>query len=316
MQVTYPIEKPLLLDTEIDIDPALSKDQETLLDAHSLLNILNIFHGELTIIGLQLCGDEGLFEKSMKRIRAHADTLRDHEAYRKGVAQLEGLRPVVTEDLKAVQVRFPEMTSDKEVVESLANIESIFTVLERRVSEILERIEDPAGWRTYSSVELERQFRDVFAAIEKNSRGRYRIIYNLAQQEASDYYIRMDFSSLDTGELLLPPIFIDVMRDLIANARKYTAPGGKISCGLFEDAKRIRLVVEDTGRGIPPEDIPGVVEFGRRGSNVGNTRTMGGGFGLTKALCVTRRYGGRMWIASRVGVGTRIRIEIPRLAEG
>jgi signal transduction histidine kinase len=38
---------------------------------------------------------------------------------------------------------------------------------------------------------------------------------------------------------------------------------------------------------------------------------MGGGFGLTKAFMVTKRFGGRFWIASELGRGTRIRIVIP-----
>jgi len=41
-------------------------------------------------------------------------------------------------------------------------------------------------------------------------------------------------------------------------------------------------------------------------------RTMGAGFGLTKAYYVTKQFGGRMWIASRLGVGTRITLIIPR----
>jgi hypothetical protein len=41
-------------------------------------------------------------------------------------------------------------------------------------------------------------------------------------------------------------------------------------------------------------------------------RTMGGGFGLTKAFLTTKQFGGRFWIASAVGVGTRIRIHVPR----
>lgn len=39
---------------------------------------------------------------------------------------------------------------------------------------------------------------------------------------------------------------------------------------------------------------------------------MGGGFGLTKAFLVTKQFGGRFWIRSEIGAGTRIRIEIPR----
>jgi len=57
-----------------------------------------------------------------------------------------------------------------------------------------------------------------------------------------------------------------------------------------------------------------VVAFGKRASNVDDQATMGGGFGLTKAYLVSRQFGGRMWIDSRPGAGTRITISIPRPA--
>jgi len=43
---------------------------------------------------------------------------------------------------------------------------------------------------------------------------------------------------------------------------------------------------------------------------------MGGGFGLTKAFLVTKRLGGRMWIRSAVGAGTRITLKVPLPIEG
>lgn len=42
---------------------------------------------------------------------------------------------------------------------------------------------------------------------------------------------------------------------------------------------------------------------------------MGGGFGLTKAFYITKQFGGRFFIASECGVGTRIRILLPRPAD-
>jgi signal transduction histidine kinase len=112
----------------------------------------------------------------------------------------------------------------------------------------------------------------------------------------------------------MPLFFKDVMRDLIANARKYTAPGGTINVGVYETDAELRFVVQDTGRGIPPDELQTVVHYGRRGSNVQQVRTMGGGYGLTKAFLVTKRFGGRFWIKSELGVGTRITIIVPRPA--
>ena len=109
----------------------------------------------------------------------------------------------------------------------------------------------------------------------------------------------------------MPLVLQDIFRDLIANSRKYTEPGGKISAGLYSLAEGLRIVVEDDGIGIPRDELQKVVEFGYRASNVLGKRTYGGGFGLSKALWVAKNFGGRMWIRSCVGVGTRVTIFIP-----
>jgi hypothetical protein len=44
--------------------------------------------------------------------------------------------------------------------------------------------------------------------------------------------------------------------------------------------------------GIDEEEISHIIEFGVRGSNVANRRTMGAGFGLTKAYFFTKQFGG------------------------
>ena len=103
-----------------------------------------------------------------------------------------------------------------------------------------------------------------------------------------------------------------MFRDLIANARKYTPPGGIINAGLRDDGKQITLVVEDNGMGIPTDEIEKVVDFGYRATNARDRRTCGDGFGMTKAYATVRRFNGRFWIKSSVGAGTKITIRIPR----
>jgi signal transduction histidine kinase len=173
----------------------------------------------------------------------------------------------------------------------------------------------PERWGAFEIDRLRAEFGAVFSAIEKHSRGRYRILYNAARQEAADYYVDLKLEAESGTAIWMPPIFQDVMRDLVANARKYTSPGGHITAALYQDRAALRFVVADTGRGIPEAELAQVVQFGRRASNVGDVRTLGGGFGLTKAFLVTKRFGGRFWLASELGKGTRIRISIPRPME-
>jgi signal transduction histidine kinase len=151
-------------------------------------------------------------------------------------------------------------------------------------------------------------------AIEKNSRGRYRFVDNLAAQDESSYYDHLNISSVNTKTVTMPSVFQDVLRDLLANARKYTPPGGRISGGLFDSGEELRFVVEDNGMGIAEDEILKVIGYGARASNAQGKKTLGGGYGLTKAYYYTKAYGGRFWVDSQLGQGTRIEIRIPKSA--
>ncbi len=72
-------------------------------------------------------------------------------------------------------------------------------------------------------------------------------------------------------------------------------------------ARMVRVDVEDTGPGIPDEDLPLLFTpfFTRRAE--------GTGLGLAVAQHWTVRQGGRIQVTSRVGMGTRMRVELPLL---
>jgi len=299
-------------EVEITDIPPLSAGETSLLNLHSVLNLLNVLHGELTLLGLTLADDPELFQAALARCDRFRADLADPAAARRQAEALPETRAAIERELTRVLAGQPDRATDAEVQDSLGNIRTVMQVFDVRAQEILAREQAPQAWVRLPIEEIREDLRSVFAAIEKHSRGRYRIIYNLARQEPADYYVDFAIESVDGAVVALPAVFKDVMRDLMANARKYTRPGGTINAGLAVTAERLQFSVQDTGQGIPREELQTVVHYGKRGSNVSEVRTMGGGFGLTKAFLVTKQMGGRFWIRSELGTGTRIRIEIPR----
>ncbi len=304
--MTFPTEQ------EIIAIPALSPGETSLLDMHSVLNVLNVLYGELTVLGLTLADDDQLFRPALAACERFQADLPDPAASLRQAAASEQTISIIEQLIALELSRQPSRKDEPAVQESLANIRSVYKVLAVRARELLARSQAPGHWVEVQIEELQADFRSAFAAIEKNSHGRFRIIYNLGQQEPADYYIDLVIESSNGRTVFLPQVFNDVMRDLLANARKYTPLGGTINAGLYETPELLRFTIQDTGRGIPPGELQTVVHYGKRGSNVAEVRTMGGGFGLTKAFLVTKQFGGRFWIRSELGVGTRIRIEIPR----
>jgi signal transduction histidine kinase len=298
--------------TEIEITeiPPLSPGEQSLLDFHSVVNVINVLHIELVLLGLNVSDNDRLLSRSLAACTAVVDSLRDRERALEQAARVDELERTVEHELASLTGW--QATPGTDAATTLANLRTVFAILKVRARELLARSATPERWEEFDVEQLRADFAAVFAAIEQHSKGRYRILYNAARQGASDYYVDFKIEVRAGRPLSMPPVLQDVMRDLIANARKYTAPGGHITAALYEDAEGIRFLVRDDGRGIPATELAQVVAFGRRASNVGDVRTLGGGFGLTKAFLVTKQFGGRFWIASALGTGTQVRLWIPR----
>lgn len=296
---------------EITGDIAITVEEKTLLDMHSVLNILNVLIFELMQIKDRVDAAPEL-DTLQEEIIEISDTLRDPNEAHQQVAHVDAFIKKFTETVVSTMKRTGTV-DDPDNRESLKNIRSIFAILEVRAAEIVARHNSPDAWVNHNIEKLRKNFANVFTAIERNSKGEYRIVYNLAEHEEGNYLVNFDITSHAGTEIEMPAVFQDVMRDLLANARKYTEPGGTINAGLYNSGTELRWVVSDSGAGIPEKEIADIVAFGKRGSNVVDRPTKGGGFGLTKAYYVTKRFGGRMWIDSpAIGdVGTRIEIRIP-----
>lgn len=299
------------MEVEITEIPPLSPEELALINGHSLWNGYNVLRDELRLLGQHLGGDAALLATGIEACRKRVARLREPPAALADAMQLDNLEIAVDAEVeKHLQLR-PRLADDPRVVQSLANIRSVSWILRVRARELLARAAAPVGWATYGVAQLEGDFDEWLRAVECNGHGRYRIVANLAVQEPKDYYIDLKFAGARGTSIVMPPVFKDVMRDLIANARKYTAPGGQILAALHSGPDGLRFVVQDNGRGIPPDEVPLVANGGRRAPNVADVRTLGGGFGLTKAFLVARQFGGRLWIKSEEGRGTRIRIWLP-----
>jgi len=201
---------------------------------------------------------------------------------------------------------------NEEIEASIANLESVFSIFKTRLDELEMRADDPDVWIQVEPETLKQQFKDVFTAIAKNSKGGYEIHFDLAQKEAGDYYFDLKLEVQPNGaNLWIPLRLIDVLRDLTANARKYTAPGGKVALHVAQDDRNIHAIIEDTGCGIPAEEVEKVAEFGYRASNARQRPTQGGGFGLTKAAWLVTTWGGSLTIQSELDAGTIISLSVP-----
>ena len=100
-----------------------------------------------------------------------------------------------------------------------------------------------------------------------------------------------------------------IASNLIANAVKFTPPGGHIGVQLVANDREALLEVEDTGDGIAPEDMAVIFEAFRQG---GSRRRGGLGIGLDLVKRLTELHGGMVDVASEgVGYGARFHVRLP-----
>ena len=294
--------------------PYMNSSEQRIADMHSVLNILNVVAGELSLIEprqrelserfMQLDGE---FRKITREIKEGGNLIELMRKMRKSADEAINFARSALEHEEGG--RFSRIA---EIKDSLSNLKSISAILHVRLDELEERAEDPDVWVRMSPEVFRHQLEEVFAAVAKNSKGKYGIRFDRSHQEKGDYLIDLEIGvDLPGGHLWMPLRLIDIFRDLTANARKYTAPGGHVALSLHQDEKMIRGVVEDNGYGIPDDEIERVAEFGYRASNVRRLPTFGGGYGLTKAVWLVTEWGGTFTIQSEVDTGTIIRFSFP-----
>ncbi|MGQ9635012.1 MAG: sensor histidine kinase [Bryobacteraceae bacterium] len=103
-----------------------------------------------------------------------------------------------------------------------------------------------------------------------------------------------------------------LLANLLSNAVKYTGPGGQVWVGLKSDRSEVRLWVEDTGCGIPPEHLPHIFERFYRVPQDNIAGKKGMGLGLSFVAWIVKAHGGRIAVQSRPGQGTRFEVFFPK----
>ncbi len=113
-------------------------------------------------------------------------------------------------------------------------------------------------------------------------------------------------------KVLADPIRIpEVITNLIANSINYTNTGGTIEVSLQVSPNEVTTIVSDNGIGIPKDAIPHLFGKFYRVSNLGQQTSKGTGLGLYIAKSIIEKLGGKIWVKSEVGKGSKFSFTLP-----
>ncbi len=128
--------------------------------------------------------------------------------------------------------------------------------------------------------------------------------------EKANLSLTINAPTLDVPTYVDRDMWEKVVLNLVSNAFKFTLVGG-IMVSLSKDSRQVRLAVQDTGIGIPPEELPRLFErFHRVEGTKGRTHE-GTGIGLALVQELVKIHGGTVSVESEVGRGSTFTVMIP-----
>lgn len=188
---------------------------------------------------------------------------------------------------------------DPRRVEILATLQNDVTRLQALADRLLDASRQ--GWARIAverhEITLDGVVRDVGRAFDLQARERG---VSLAIQGAEA-----------TIPILGDPIKLPwVLTNLVGNALRYTPAGGRISVRLTREGRTARVVVADTGPGIPPERLQHIFEPYAQFAD-GGAPSGAAGLGLFIAKEIVEAHNGRIFVESTPGRGSTFTVAIP-----
>ncbi|MCL5021433.1 MAG: ATP-binding protein, partial [Bacteroidetes bacterium] len=105
-----------------------------------------------------------------------------------------------------------------------------------------------------------------------------------------------------------------LMLNLVDNAIKYTPEGGKVTLSLVRVNGNANFVVEDTGIGIPENDLASIFDRFYRIDKSRSRQPDGLGLGLSISKWIAEAHGGSLMVESNVGKGSKFTVVLPAIS--
>jgi len=108
-----------------------------------------------------------------------------------------------------------------------------------------------------------------------------------------------------------PERILQVLRNLLGNAVKFTPKGGRVNVVAKPVNGKLEVSVKDSGPGIPADSLVSIFEKFHQGSRLGPHSLQGTGLGLAIAKSIITAHGGKIWAESELGQGSTFIFVLP-----
>ena len=136
---------------------------------------------------------------------------------------------------------------------------------------------------------------------------------SLFNQYASNKKIRLEKKVDAALEVIADEnMFKTIMRNLVSNGIKFTNEGGSVYLTAIANEKFVNLGIQDSGIGLSRENINKLFRIDLNYTTLGTNKERGTGFGLVLCKELVEKNGGKIWVESEVGKGTKFIFSLPK----
>jgi signal transduction histidine kinase len=172
--------------------------------------------------------------------------------------------------------------------------------LSRLISDLLDISRIEAG-----RIQLNKQKADITPIINE--------VLSLLQEPAKEKNLILTTSSSGLPHVEVDPDKItQVITNLVGNAIKFTPSGGQITVAASQYEDHLQIDVIDTGLGIPHQDLDKIFDKFYQVTRADSSQKIKGtGLGLPICKGIIEKHGGKIWVESELGKGSKFSFTLP-----
>ena len=257
---------------------------------------LNSYIEELTI------NKDLLEEKAHELVEITTQLELSEEKLKNAVAEKDKFFSIIAHDLKSpftALLGFSEILVEEADELSKEEVKEFSTHLRNAIVGLYKLLENLLTWsrlqrgkisKELADLDLKDLINEIFSVFQENARQKK---IELETNLESPLIIQADKMMIET-----------IIRNLVANALKFTPEGGKISVIVEEDADFVKISVKDTGVGMPESIKNKLFKIDEHVTTRGTNDEKGTGLGLILSKEFVEKHGGKIWVESEEGKGS------------
>lgn len=258
----------------------------------------------------RIVGSFGMFADITKRKAVEEELRRTSEALHKALAEKDMFFSIIAHDLRSPMtglLGFVRMFSESARAFSREQLQELAPRLKQSAENLFTLLENLLEWATMQrgASRFEPEDQSLEGVISTN--------IELARPAADQKDIALH-TSVESGLRVHADrqMLNTMLRNLIANAIKFTNPGGTVTVSATQDGDSVQIRVQDDGIGMDREMAVKIFAIDQKTTRAGTRGERSTGLGLILCKEFAEKHGGRIDVESRPGVGSTFTISLPR----